>query len=371
MNSSIARMFDANANRAREAYRVLEDYARFALASQPLASQIKADRHQLAEILKTLGLSDSFFYRDAGGDVGIGIKEPDELRRRNLAEVVAAAGKRLAEALRVMEELAKTMRPEAARTLESMRYRGYTVEQSLLRAAGGQQHQQRLAAVRLCVLLTESLCRHPWRKTLDALLAGGVDCVQLREKCWADAALLDRARVVVAACRAAGVLAIVNDRADIAVLAGADGVHLGQGDLPCAEARKITGSDFIIGVSTATMAQGREAVLDGASYIGIGPMFPTTTKPELQVAGPAYAQAAVAEMPIACMAIGGITAENIGALTAAGVTAVAVCSAVLGAEDPQAACALIKSLMATIVPQAPPTITGIDKSINHSTTLTG
>ncbi|NNM87426.1 MAG: thiamine phosphate synthase [Phycisphaerae bacterium] len=371
MKSSIARMFDANANRAREAYRVLEDYARFALASQPLAGQIKADRHQLAAILKTLGLSDSFFYRDASGDVGIDIKAVDELQRRNLADVVAASGKRLAEALRVMEELAKTIWPEAARTLESMRYRGYTVEQSLLRAAGGQQQQSRLATVRLCVLLTESLCRHPWRKTLDALLVGGVDCVQLREKCWADAALLDRARVVVAACRAAGVLAIINDRTDIAVLAGADGVHLGQGDLPCAEARKITGSDFIIGVSTATIAQGRQAVLDGASYIGVGPMFPTSTKPQLHVAGPAYAQVAVAEMPVACIAIGGITAENIGALTAVGVTAVAVCSAVLGAEDPRAVCVQIKSLLATTSPQAPPAITGIGKPSNHWTTPTG
>ena len=371
MTSSIARIFDANANRAREAYRVLEDYARFALASQPLASQLKADRHQLAHILKTLGLTDSFIYRDAIGDVGIGIKAVDEFERRNLADVVAASAKRLAEALRVMEELAKTMLPQAAKTLESMRYRGYTIEQTLLLAAGGQQQQQRLATIRLCVLLTESLCRHPWQKTLQAILAGGVDCVQIREKCWTDAALLNRVRVVVAACRTAGVLAIVNDRPDIAVLAGADGVHLGQSDLPCADARKITGSDFIIGVSTATVAQGRQAVLDGASYIGVGPMFPTPTKPTLQVAGLAYAQAAVAEMPIACIAIGGITAENIGALTAAGVRAVAVCSAVLGAEDPRAACVQIKSQLATTVPRASQTIAGGGKPINDSTTPAG
>ncbi len=371
MKASIARMFDANGNRAREAYRVLEDYARFVLASQVLASQIKADRHQLAHVLQTLSLADGFIYRDVIGDVGTGIKAVDELERRNLADVVTASAKRLSEALRVMEELAKTISPDAAGTLESMRYRGYTVEQILLRAARGQQQQQRLATLRLCVLLTESLCRHPWQQTLEAILAGGVDCVQLREKYLTDAALLHRARTVVTACRTAGVLAIVNDRADIAVLAGADGVHLGQSDLPCADARKITGADFFIGVSTETIEQARQAVLDGASYIGVGPMFPTATKPKLHVAGPAYAQAAVAEIPIACIAIGGLTAENIGAVTTAGVTAVAVCSTVLGAEDPQAACLKIKSqLTATLRPESP-TGANVGNPGNYWTTSAG
>ncbi len=364
-------MFDANGNRAREAYRVLEDYARFVLASQALASQIKADRHQLAHVLQTLSLADGFIYRDVPGDVGTGIKAVDEFERRNLADVVAASAKRLAEALRVMEELAKTMSPDAAGTLESMRYHGYTVEQILLRAARGQQQQQRLATVKLWVLLTESLCRHPWQQTLEAILAGGVDCVQLREKYLTDAALLHRARAVVAACRTAGVLAIVNDRADIAVLAGADGVHLGQSDLPCADARKITGADFFIGVSTENIEQARQAVLDGASYIGVGPMFPTATKPKLHIAGPASAQAAVAEIPIACIAIGGLTAENIGAVTAAGVTAVAVCSAVLGAEDPQAACLKIKSQLTATSRPGLPTGANVGNPGNHWTTPAG
>lgn len=372
MNSVIARMFDANANRAREAYRVLEDYARFALASQSLAGQIKADRHQLAEILQTLNLADSFIYRDTPGDIGTNIKAADEFQRCHLADVVTASGKRLAEALRVMEELAKTMQPEAAKILEAMRYRGYTIEQSLLRAAGGQQHQQRMATVRLCVLLTESLCRFSWQQTLEAVLAGGADCVQLREKQLADAALLHRARAVASACRARGVLAIINDRPDIAVLAGADGVHLGQSDIPCAEVRKLTGSEFIVGVSTQTIDQAREAVVAGASYIGVGPMFPTATKHKPQIVGPTYAQAAVAEIPLACVAIGGITLENIGALTAVGVTAVAVCSAVLGAEDPRETCQKIKrQLNAATSPPRASGIGGAGNPISHWTIPAG
>ena len=150
--------------------------------------------------------------------------------------------------------------------------------------------QNRFAGVHLYVLLTESLCAVSWEATLRGVLRGGAQCVQLREKFLPDAVLLERARTLVKHCRRHGAVSIINDRPDIALLSNADGIHLGQSDLPCAEARKLLGHNAIIGVSTENLTQARQALHDGASYIAVGPMFPTTTKIKPRIAGPAYAQ---------------------------------------------------------------------------------
>src|SRR5205807_7581535 len=128
---------------------------------------------------------------------------------------------------------------------------------------------------------------------------------------------------------------IINDRADIAILAGADGVHVGQDDLPVIEARKLVGSAMIVGVSTHRIEQARQAVLDGADYIGVGPFFRSSTKPRDFVAGPEYAREVSATIGIPAVAIAGITPENVDEVLATGIRSVAVSSAVIGAEDVQ------------------------------------
>jgi thiamine-phosphate pyrophosphorylase len=341
MNPTTARLLDANANRAREALRVLEDYARFALNDQALAAQLKAVRHGLAAALATLA-PDALLARDTPGDVGTTNKTAAEFTRRTLAEVVIAAGKRLAEALRVVEEVGKTVNPAAAADVERLRYAGYTLEQTLTRAA---RQTDRFGGVRLYVLLTAALCKMPWERTLDAVLAGGAECVQLREKALPDGELLRRARHLVARCRAYHAVAIINDRPDIALLAGADGVHVGQDDLPCAAVRALAGHDLIVGVSTERLEEAQQAVRDGATYVGIGPMFTTTTKEKPRLAGPAYAREAVATLPVPCVAIGGITADTVPELIAVGVRTVAVCSGVIAAGDPAAACRQLRALL--------------------------
>lgn len=335
MDPAALRMLDANANRAREALRVMEDYARFALNDETLIAELKQIRHVLAETLAMVGGQEAVLARDTVGDVGTTNKTEQEGRRASLGAVVIAAGKRLSEALRVLEEVAKTCAGSAAASLEKLRYRGYVVEQTLARAA---RQQGRFAEVRLYVLLTEKLCRRPWEETLDEVLRGGAQCVQLREKDLPDAELLRRARVLVERCRRAGAVAIINDRPDIAQLAGADGIHVGQDDLPCAEARKLLGARALIGVSTERLEQARQAVRDGATYVGVGPMFPTNTKDKPRLAGPAYAREAVVNLPVPCVAIGGISAGNVHELTAVGVRCVAVCSSVIGDPDPAGRC---------------------------------
>lgn len=331
----VMRLIDANANRAREALRVMEDGARFLLDDAPLAASIKSIRHDLAAVLRGIA-PDCVLSRDTPGDVGTAISTEAEMRRATARDVVVAAGKRLSEALRSLEEYAKTMDGDAAAGFESLRYRGYEAERALVSAMGHPARRQWT----LCVIITESLCKRPWMEVVRQSIEGGADCIQLREKSLPDGELLARARMLVETCRPAGVSVIVNDRVDIALASGADGVHLGQEDLPAREARRMVGNRLLIGVSTANIEQAERARRDGADYCGVGPMFETTTKKKDVIAGPAYLRAYLAHEPQLPphLAIGGITPGNVGELAAEGVKGVAVSSVVCGSEGPGGVC---------------------------------
>jgi thiamine-phosphate pyrophosphorylase len=136
---------------------------------------------------------------------------------------------------------------------------------------------------------------------------------------------------------AAGVLFIVNDRPDLAAIVGADGVHLGQDDLPIAKVRRIVGSNALIGVSTHSIEQARQAVLEGADYLGVGPVFASNTKAFTEFPGLDYVRKAAVEIRTPWFAIGGISLDNIGEVTTAGATRVAVSSAIGAAADPASA----------------------------------
>lgn len=330
----VQRILDANANRAREALRVMEDAARFTLDDAELSRQLKQLRHNLAEALNKIGQLDTA--RDTPGDVGTDITTERELTRAGVHDVATAAGKRLSEALRSLEEFTKTLGEPAcglAPTFESLRYRGYTLEQHLNAAlATGQAKQWRL-----CVLISESLCNDgDWLGVTEAAIAGGADCIQLREKDLDADELLRRAQQLVALCRPKGVTVILNDRPDIALAANADGVHLGQTDLPCKDARKLVGRQLLIGVSTSNLDQARQAHADGADYCGVGPMFPTQTKHKPVIAGPDYLREYLAWGKLPHLAIGGITPENLPELISAGVQGIAVSSSVCRANNPKA-----------------------------------
>ncbi len=334
------RLLDANGNRAREGLRVLEDYARFVLDDADLQAALKSLRHDFVQAIAPWS-ADAILHRDTPGDVGAGRKTASELQRESLGSVIVAAGKRLGEALRAIEEVLKTASAPAAGAVESLRYRFYSIEQSIartLRPAGG---AGRMAAVRLYALITESLCRHPWLAAAEQAILGGADCLQLREKAIESGNLLVRARQLVELCRRHGVLCIINDRPDIALLSDADGVHVGQDDLPAMEVRRLIGTGRIVGVSTHNIAQARQAVRDGADYIGVGPFFRSATKPRGFIAGPEYARQA-ASVPISAVAIAGITAGNVDQVLATGIRAVAVSSAVFCNDDIRAATAEIK-----------------------------
>lgn len=326
---TVLRIIDANANRAREALRVIEDYSRFALNVQALSADLKALRHELAAALAPL-LPIAIMHRDTEGDVGAVNKTAAELWRDDAAHVVTAAGKRLGEALRCLEEFTKTIDPAAASRLERLRYRFYVIEQTLAFTF----RTGRFSGVRLYVLISSEHClSRPWQEVAAQAIAGGADCLQLREKALDAGEFLTRARGFVALCRTHNVISIINDRVDVAIAADADGVHVGQTDLPARDARRLLGPDKTIGVSTQCIDHARQAVLDGADYIGVGPIYRSNTKTRDFVAGLEYAHQVAAEIPIPAVAIAGINASNLDEVLATGIRAVAVTAAVTEQPD--------------------------------------
>ncbi|MCH8260299.1 MAG: thiamine phosphate synthase [Planctomycetes bacterium] len=326
--SHTARILDANANRAREALRVMEEAARFRLGDADLTTGLKQLRHDLSESL--LRFDNLDLNRDTPGDVGTKISTPAERTRSSTAEVVIAAGKRLGEAMRVLEEYGKTIDAGFAASIQTLRYCGYDLEHRLNRALGSGRARQ----WQICVIFSEKLCGdRDWREVAQLIADAEPDCIQLREKELDDGELLSRARLFV---QMAGprTTVIINDRPDIALLASADGVHLGQTDLPCSEVRKIVGRQLIVGVSTSALSEAEQALRDGADYCGVGPMFPTTTKRKDTIVGPDYLRRYLAWNKLPHVAIGGISPDNIDRLVQLGVKGVAVSAAVCGADQP-------------------------------------
>ena len=341
--SATLRIIDANRNRALEALRVLEDLARFSVGDRGLSEGFKASRHAITQALAGLDASRLVAARDAHGDVGTTITGAVEQDRPNLHALALANGSRATEALRSLEELLKLHDPVAAPRIERVRYRTYDLARDLaLRLAGSAPRQWSV-----CVLITESLCSMPWIDAAKAALDGGADCLQLREKHLDGGELLARAVALRALTRSAAASLIVNDRIDVALASDADGVHLGQGDLPIAAARSIAGSTLSIGASTHDPLEAAEAVAAGASYCGVGCMYPSGTKDGLPIAGPGYLVRFLAEHPdTPHLAIGGIDEAKARELAALGCRGVAVSRAVLAAPDPAEAVRRLRGALA-------------------------
>jgi thiamine-phosphate pyrophosphorylase len=174
--------------------------------------------------------------------------------------------------------------------------------------------------------------------SLAAAVTAGAPVVQVRRKHCTDRELYDFAEVVVDFCRSAGATCIINDRVDVALAVGAAGTHLGAHDLPVAAVRAVAGPDHLVGGTARNPRQARELLAAGADYLGVGPAYATATKRGLpDPIGPAGVAAVAAAVGVPVIAIGGVTAERVPELLAAGAWGVAVTAAVSEAADPAAA----------------------------------
>ncbi len=200
---------------------------------------------------------------------------------------------------------------------------------------------------KLHVLTDEALqSRLTHLQLAELAIAGGADTIQLRQKIGSTRELIETARQIQSVCTKAGVTFIVNDRVDVAIAAGADGVHLGQDDFPIPLARKLLGEQVIIGGSAGSLEEARKCLAEGADYIGFGPVYETTSKDD---AGPAAGLELLSliakNIPLPIVAIGGITVDNMKEVMKAGSHGIAVISAVCCQDDPEDATRCLRRIL--------------------------
>jgi thiamine-phosphate pyrophosphorylase len=320
---SVLRILDANLNRAREALRVLEDIARFHHDDAGAAARLKAARHALDEQARPIArelLQSRDSVRDVGRDGDLPVGGPRPIR-----DVLAANLKRAGEALRSIEEIAKGRFAALSREAHRRRYELYALEKAMADPAA------RLDAARLYVLLDPDVTTKPLPRVAEEAVRGGADLLQLRQKPRVDLGLAKEIRAAVP-----DALFIVNDRVDVALASGADGVHLGLEDMPVADARRLGAG--IIGATTHSLAEARRAKAAGADYLSCGPMYATPLKPDLAPRGFTYL-AALKKLGVPFFCIGGITRENASPV----LVRAAVCAGVIAAPDVAAAARAIRA----------------------------
>lgn len=336
MQTPTLRILDASANRATEGLRVVEDYARFALDDAHLTQLAKTIRHDLAECLAVFSLNDRFAARETSRDVGTRITTHAETSRIDARSVCIASCERVKQSLRSLEEYGKLLDAKAASGVEGIRYRFYTLERCL---GICRDSCDRLAGVNLCVLTDGCGTVDEFRTLAEQLVEAGVSMIQLRQKNLTDAELTERTHLRVKLLRQLAantdLIIIINDRPDIAAAVNADGVHLGQDDMRVKDARLIVGPQKLIGVSTHSIEQARAAVLDGASYLGAGPTFPSTTKEFDAFPGLEYLEEVASEVTLPTYAIGGIALEKLPEVLSTGITRAAVSGVITSSANTQ------------------------------------
>ncbi|MBL1174355.1 thiamine phosphate synthase [Pantanalinema sp. GBBB05] len=323
VQSALYRILDANLDRAREGLRIIEEWCRFGLDDARLTEECKDLRQELA----TWHHAELRTARDTPGDAGTELTHPQEAERSSLEQVLQANLCRVEEALRVLEEYGKVYKPPMASACKQMRYRVYTLESQLIAYARHQLLQRSL------VYLVTSPGDHLFT-AVEASLQGGLTLVQYRDKEADDETRLKNAHKLRQICHQYNALFIMNDRVDLAVAVDADGVHLGQQDMPIALARQLLGSQRIIGRSTHSPEDLEQAMQEGADYVGVGPVYETPTKEGRPAAGLDYVRYAAEYATIPWFAIGGIDTTNLCDVIRAGAERTAVVRAIMQAEQP-------------------------------------
>lgn len=334
------RIIDASLNRVGEGLRLLEEIARFLLNDAALTQQLKTMRHELIR-------GDRSFHqqllqsRNSEGDVGVDIKVPGEEKERELPTVLVANARRVQESLRALEELAKvpgTIAKLDPEKFKQARFNLYTIEQKLLSKLLRQDKLEHISGLYV-IIDTQALKGRRHIEVASQVIRGGARVIQLRDKTLSKRELLPIAQQLKNLCAEYGVLFIMNDFLDVALDTDADGLHLGQEDLPVKVARKLLPLGKIIGCSTTTVEQAVTAQSDGADYIAVGAIYPTSSKTltitPAQVVGLETLRQVRQAVTLPLVAIGGITKDNASEVVTAGADSVAIINAVLGAKSPE------------------------------------
>ncbi|MDD3652963.1 MAG: thiamine phosphate synthase [Desulfotomaculaceae bacterium] len=323
----LLRIIDANLNRAREGIRVVEEISRFYLNDQDIFLGLKKLRHQIIEGEKSLGIR-PIISRKSESDVG---KEPHQIEndRGNLKELLEANANRVEESLRVLEEFSK-LHGYSGELFKKARFSMYGLEHEILFKLSKSIDYRLYLATDDYYLKKDNIY-----DVIEQSLKAGATILQYRCKDKTSKEMLTEANKLRKLTQKYNIPLIINDRLDLALAVDADGVHLGQSDLPFEIAKKYMG-ERVIGISTHSYEEGRSAILAGADYIGLGPVFDTSTKKD---AHPTCDMETITclkkEFPKArIIAIGGISLKNATRVLTAGADGLAVISAILNSSDP-------------------------------------
>lgn len=332
--SPVYRIIDENLNRLSEGLRVLEDIARMLLDDPDLTGRLKTLRHNLVrgDLAFNLELLQA---RDSTGDVGAAMDVQGENKQQELPLIAVANSRRAQESLRVLEEMSRL--PALSSTLISDRFREarfelYTLEK-LLVSRLLRKEKVSLVSGLYVIIDSQFVQDRDYLETARRIIQAGVKVIQLRDKKPDKSRLLRVACDLQDLCRQHNVLFIMNDYLDIALAVGADGLHIGQNDLPVETARRLLPLDKILGVSVTTPELANAAVSAGADYIAVGAIYPTTSKEKINIVGLETVRQVRQVIKTPLVAIGGINRDNARSVIEAGADSVCVISAVLNAPD--------------------------------------
>ncbi len=303
------RIIDVNINRCAEGLRVLEDIARFRFNNVKLALGLRQLRHETRNIFKGKEKK-LFFYRDSDFDVGKVISQSTKTDlRAGFKDTMLANFKRVEEGFRSLEEILKCIGEyNTGKLIEAKRFVLYCLEKAMFLS-----FKKRLPSGLYCILGEKFSLGKTNMQIAKEMVESGVKIIQYREKLTDKTIkqIYEECHEIREITKNSDVLFIVNDYADIALMVHADGIHAGQDDLPASELKKIAG-DMIIGISTHSSQQAKQAVMDGADYIGAGPVFPTKTKTNVCApVGLSYIDYVAKNIDIPFVAIGGIKKNNL------------------------------------------------------------
>ncbi|MBM7582253.1 thiamine-phosphate pyrophosphorylase [Caldicoprobacter guelmensis] len=333
--NDLFRIIDANINRASEGIRVLEDIARFYYSNASLTEKLKKLRHEIRKNLAEY-LPQCISERDASDDIGLLVSGSLNVDGRStLFDMISANFKRCQEALRVIEENLKLVgKYQLSKLYERLRFECYTLEKEYIEADWALKKRKKLDTDIYCITAEEYSRGRTNIEVVAQMIEAGIKIIQYREK---DKKLIDKYRECLQIremTQKAGVTFIVNDHVDLALMVGADGVHIGQDDLPVEKVRELVGERMIIGVSTHSPEQAQKAVAGGADYIGVGPIYRTFTKKDVcQPVGLEYLEYVAQNIDIPFVAIGGIKEHNVLEVKRAGAKCIAMVTEIVGADD--------------------------------------
>lgn len=320
----LRRLVDINTNRACEGLRILEDGIRYRSDLAAWLDPVKTWRAMLRRMVPQGSLDCRVALEDPGPAC-----TPNQMERHGSRDVFRVNAGRVQEALRALEEYYKLLAPAQVGEVEAMRFQAYELEKAW---AGRKGERLRLLDTDLYGITASAFSRGRDNVTVArAMLDAGIRIVQYREKDLGGKAMHRECLEIRGLTAKAGALFLVNDHVDLALAVDADGVHIGQDDLPPEVVRELIGPDRILGISTHSPEQARTA---NADYIGVGPLFRTFTKKDVcEPVGLEYLDYAVRNVAIPFVAIGGIKRHNLASVRTRGARLVALVTEITEAED--------------------------------------